>query len=105
MPSGTITCSCALWNVWSVCNKTDEVMQTLIDSDINLAFITETWLSDDTGNITSIIRSYGYQIFHTDRSSRGGGIAVIYRNIVCSNFILPLHIHVSIIHLSIILSG
>ena len=96
MPSGTITCSCALWNVWSVCNKTDEVMQTLIDSDINLAFITETWLSDDTGNITSIIRSYGYQIFHTDRSSRGGGIAVIYRNIVCSNFTLPLHIHVSI---------
>ena len=59
--------SCVLWNVRSICNKPDQVMQALDDADIDIAFITETWLSDHSGNITHVIKNYGFDICHTDR--------------------------------------
>ena len=88
--------SCLLWNVRSICNKPDQVMQALDDADIDIAFITETWLSDNSGNITYIIKNYGFDICHTDRGSRGGGIAVIHRNIGCTTLVVPQHVSTSI---------
>ena len=78
--------------MWSICNKTDKVMQALKDAKVDMAFITESWLGDDTGKTTCTIKSYGFKISKADRGSRGGGIAVIYRNVSCSKFVVPQHI-------------
>lgn len=88
--------SCALWNVRSICNKPDQVLQTLDNANIDIAFITETWLDNTSGNITYIIKNYGFDILRTDRESRGGGVAVIYRNIKCTMLSPPYHVSSSI---------
>ena len=67
-------------------------MQALKDAKVDMAFITESWLGDDTGKTTYTIKSYGFKISKADRGSRGGGIAVIYRNVSCSKFVVPQHI-------------
>ena len=54
-------------------------MQTL--DTVDIAFITETWLTDFTGETTNTIKGYGFNILRTDRGGRGGGIAVIHKNI------------------------
>ena len=59
-------------------------MQALEDADIDIAFITETWLEEHSGNIVCRIKVYSFNIHRTDRGSRGGGIAVLYRNINCN---------------------
>ena len=67
-------------------------MQALEDKKVDIAFITESWLGDDTGTTTYLIKSYGFEISKSDRGGRGGGIAVIYRNVRCSKFVVPRHI-------------
>ena len=69
-----------LWNVRSINNKTDYVMQYLIDSDIDIACITETWLTDTENHTTFRLKSYGYQIVHKHRlNGKGGGVGFIYK--------------------------
>ena len=95
-PTAINSVSCVLWNVRSICNKTDEVMQALDDANIDIGFITETWLEEHSGLTTHIIKGYGFNICRTDRGSRGGGIAVIYRNIVCKEVVFPHYVSSSI---------
>lgn len=46
---------------------------------IDLFFITETWLHENITN--SMINVNNYEIFRSDRvSSRGGGVALFYKN-------------------------
>ena len=71
-------------------------MQALDEANIDIGFITETWLEEHSGNTTYIIKGYGYNICRTDRGSRGGGIAVIYRNIVCKEVVFPHYVSSSI---------
>ena len=71
-------------------------MQALDDANIDIGFITETWLEEHSGLTTHIIKGYGFNICRTDRGSRGGGIAVIYRNIVYKEVVFPHHVSSSI---------
>ena len=74
---------CANWNVRSLNNKTSQVMDFLIDNDISILFVTETWLTDQNNNTTALIRDHGYKIHHSHRSSgHGGGVALIYKNTI-----------------------
>lgn len=50
------------------------------DGNIDLAFITETWLHSDKNTVTSMLREAGYMIHHHHREDRrGGGIGIIYK--------------------------
>ncbi|KAL5254242.1 hypothetical protein ACHWQZ_G013877 [Mnemiopsis leidyi] len=70
-----------LWNSRSLSNKYDDLMCLLQDEKVDIACITETWLTDQANFVTSAIKSYGYNIIHTYRAdTRGGGTAVIYHS-------------------------
>ena len=72
------------WNVRSLNNKVDKVMNYLVDNKISVSFLTETWLTDDKNHITSTIKSYGFKLHHVirkhDMKYRGGGVGIIYHN-------------------------
>ena len=71
---------CVVWNVQSLCNKVDEVISVFSDNDIDFGFVCETWLSSQENNITSILRSAGYNIAHSFRKKRGGGVGIVWHN-------------------------
>ena len=56
------------------------------DKDIDIACISETWLSQETSTITAIIKQSGYQINHVFREKVGAGIAIIWKNDLEKNF-------------------
>ena len=84
-PAGKViqVINCANWNVRSLNNKINQVMNFLVDNNIIILFVTETWLTDQNNNTTAQIKDHGYKIHHSHRSSRpGGGTALIYKNTV-----------------------
>ena len=56
----------------------DEVISILLDNNIGIACISETWLSSQSNSITSIIRNSGFDILHNYREKRGAGVAIIW---------------------------
>ena len=58
----------------------DDVISVLVDNNIDIAFISETWLSSMTNLTTSILKKYGFNISHNFREKRGGGVAIIWNN-------------------------
>ena len=69
-------------NPWSVCNKTTTLHDFIIDQQLDIFALTETWLTGtDTDNpIISALLPNGYTIIHNPRQARGGGTAIIHRN-------------------------
>ena len=55
-------------------------MATLIDNKIDLAFISETWLSSQSNSVTAQIKMYGYELIHAFRDKRGGGVGILWKN-------------------------
>lgn len=47
--------------------------------ELDMIFIVETWLSDNIPD-TLLINNFDYQIFRTDRFSRGGGVCIILKS-------------------------
>ena len=74
-------CICTL-NPWSVCNETTTLHDFLIDQQLDLFALTETWLTgtDMVNAIISSLLPNGYNIKHNHRQTRGGGTAIIHRN-------------------------
>ena len=64
--------------------------------NIDIAFITESWLKEHSGEITCIIKTYGFDIHRTDRLGRGGGIIVLYKNVKCLFLNIPKHVYSSL---------
>ena len=54
-------------------------VQLLYDNQVDVAFVNETWLSDESSIITFAIKEAGYNIEHSHRSKHGGGVAIIYK--------------------------
>ena len=72
----------AIINPWSVANKALAIQDFIIDQDLDLLAITETWLTGSEGDkpIIQELLPRGFKIVHQERTSgRGGGIAVVYR--------------------------
>lgn len=46
---------------------------------MDIAFITETWLSSESSITTFAIKEAGYEIDHAFRSKRGGGVAILWK--------------------------
>ena len=71
--------SCLVWNAQSLNNKVDEVTQFLCDRQVDIACISETWLSSENSVTTFAIKEAGYQIDHSYRGKRGGGVAILWK--------------------------
>ena len=58
-----------------------EVLSVLIDNEIDLAFISETWFSSQSNMIIAILKDAGFNIVHYFRTDkRGAGVAIIWNN-------------------------
>ena len=72
-----------LWNVCSLANnlKLHFILQTLTDSKIDIACITESLLTEGHAHTASVLKSFGFNLTHTFRAKRkGGGVVFILKN-------------------------
>ena len=81
------TINCFLWNARSLNNKVNVLLQFLEDNQTDIVCITETWFSEENSTITFSIKEAGWEIEHTYRSKRGGGVCILWKphiNVKCS---------------------
>ena len=68
-------------NARSVCNKTFDVNEFITDNDLDACAITETWLKG--GKMDDVVLAEmlptGFSILHCPRLSRGGGVALVFK--------------------------
>ena len=70
------------YNCRSLRNKIHEVTDLICETDVDLAFIQETWLLKSDCALVEEIREYGYEVFterKTRKVDRGGGLALVYK--------------------------
>ena len=68
------------WNVRSLNNKVNEIMDFVETHGISLFFVQETWLTEMNNHTTAIIKAHGFDIHHCYRQqSVGGGVALIFK--------------------------
>lgn len=71
----------ALINTHSLSKHYQEIFDLLTDDQLDLLFITETWLNESSNPVVQMSITEGFKISHYDRQTgRGRGIAVIYRD-------------------------
>ncbi len=82
--------SMCLINARSVRNKADEIVQYIIENDIDVCVVTETWLTPDDQLTVREITPTGYATKCVCRENRrGGGIAIIFRQTCCLKVLEP----------------
>ena len=58
-------------------------MEHILDRKSDIVFLTETWLTSDCNHVTSMVKTYGYELLHCRRKNRlketGGGVGVILK--------------------------
>jgi hypothetical protein len=70
----------SLINARSVCNKTTLLSDFIIDHDLDLFCITETWLKNSDFTSNGSLTPPGYMLRQVERESgRGGGVAVVHK--------------------------
>ena len=70
-----------LWNAGSLQNKLDDFLSLLEDEELDVAAVTETWMTSQKNNTTAELRERGYNIYHFNRDDKkGGGVALIFKN-------------------------
>ena len=69
-------------NARSICNKLDEFHLYLIENDIDVCCVTETWLNDTMSD--ALICPDDYVVHRQDRSTAGGGVAVFTKKLIRS---------------------
>ena len=69
-------------NARSVKNKPTTIYQLIIDNDIDILVITETWLhpGDADGHVINALTPPGYTLQHVARPSGYGGVAIVYKS-------------------------
>jgi hypothetical protein len=75
-------------NVRSLLNKVEELTITIRKNNIDVCFLTETWLDESIPN--SLIEVDGFSLFRSDRNTNGGGVALYIKNTMVVSQI-PLH--------------
>ena len=65
----------------SLCNKYEEVAEHIIDYEADFIFLSETWLSPNSGYIESYFKTINYNLYHKPRiNQRGGGVGILASN-------------------------
>ena len=67
-------------NSRSINGKEDSIHELITDYNLDFLALTETWCSDKSSVSLGLITPPGYTITHTNRESRGGGVALIHRD-------------------------
>ena len=69
---GTLNCQ-------SICNKTDEVLGHILNTDIDLCFLQETFMSVNDTAILNEVKSLGLKMLSVSRDKGiHGGLGLIY---------------------------
>ena len=72
-----------IFNVRSVCNKSATLKEYVIDKEIDLLAITETWLTENEKIAINDLCPEGYSFLKEPRKhAKGGGIGLFYRNLL-----------------------
>lgn len=82
IPDGRMNCSFTLMNCRSVCNKALTIKDLVVDSDMDILGITETWLrGNDLDNpVVAELVPNGYSFNHLPRlDGRGGGVGLMFK--------------------------
>ena len=73
--------SFCLMNAQSVRNKTETIVDYIIENDIDICAFTETWLSEEDNIKIGDLTPSGYSFSHVPRSDRpGGGVGLLYKS-------------------------
>ena len=69
-------------NCQSVCNKASEIAGYVVDNNIDILALNETWLhpGDVDNHVIGDLTPSGYLFHHIPRVGRGGGVGVLIRN-------------------------
>lgn len=82
--------SILLSNIMLLVPKIDEIADTIGAVDVNIAFLTETWLSNNISD--SIINILGFQLFTRDHVGRlHGGVCIYFRDTIYCDIVSNLH--------------
>lgn len=76
-----LSLKCAMWNITSIVNKTEIIMEHLLDRNPEIVFLSETWMKADKDNVTALVKTFGYTLVHNRRKNRqkelGGGVGFL----------------------------
>ena len=67
-------------NCCSLRNKTEEVLILAAEQELDVLCITESWLSPNDEALSREIAELNFNLLNVARGSRGGGVALIYRD-------------------------
>ena len=88
---------CSLWNVCSMNNKLPELMEHLTDTNRDVIFLTETWLTSEKNDITAEVKDYGYKLLHKIRKhrekDRGGGVGALLKSTISGKQLISKDYH------------
>ena len=97
VPKPNTQCKIATINAQSVRNKDTLLTQEIITNNIDVTLITETWLNDTPQDIAWLHQSdllqAGYAISTHNRPTRGGGLALLYKDNMKIKKIEAQHLH------------
>ena len=71
---------CAVLNSRSINNKEDYIYELIVDNCLDFLALTETWCNENFTDSLGQITPPGYSVIHTHRPTRGGGVALIFRD-------------------------
>ena len=74
----------AVFNSRSVRNKIESIIDHVVENDIGLCTVTETWLNgDDSASIAQLsVAGYFFKNFSRQSQNRGGGTGILFRDSV-----------------------
>ena len=68
-----------VYNIQSLNKRFNEFITLLEDHNTQLAFVTESWMTDEVNYVTATLKESGFGIIHNYRQNRaGGGTALIF---------------------------
>lgn len=69
-----------LWNAHSAVSEAVEINELIVDIDLDLLCLNETWLKESGDHVViGEMTPIGYSFIHSPRTfCRGGGVAIIY---------------------------
>ena len=75
------TLTIALINVRSLRNKEILLCESLLNKNINICCLTETWLTEADTVVYTELSHYGFKLLHCPRKTgRGGGVGIIVKS-------------------------
>ena len=71
---------CALFNAQSVCNKTEFIVDYIVEHEFDLVAVTETWMNENDSAVCAALKIPGYKYQHKPRIGQiGGGVGIFFK--------------------------